>query len=100
MLSTELALGIDNSRSLNLCGLRSTVVGKMIISIGFISLARLTFRGVKIMSFLLYVKHTNQTVPSMFRKMVAKHPDRTMLVQAGDGKEWTYRQVKTFYSTG
>lgn len=58
-----------------------------------LTMSRLLFRGIKLLLTMAYVKYTDRNVIYMFRRMVKKHPDKTMFINAYNDEEWTYQEV-------
>ncbi len=58
---------------------------------------KLFSRGAGFMLKIALVKRRDENVAQIFRKVVARHPDKTMFIDAeSGGKTWTYRQVDTY----
>ncbi len=48
------------------------------------------------MKFLYKMKmagYKDENIPQAFRKLVAKHPNKPMFIDADDGTKWSYKQV-------
>lgn len=57
---------------------------------------RLLKRGIGILGYLAYYKHTDKNVIQVFRQVVKKYPKNIMLVNCGTGQEWSYTQVDEY----
>ena len=54
---------------------------------------RLLTRGLKLIFRMIYVKTFDITIIKAFRQVLGKYPNRIMLVNATNGKEWSYSQA-------
>ena len=54
---------------------------------------RLLTRGLKLIFRMIYVKTFDITIIKAFRQVLRKYPNRIMLVNATNGKEWSYSQA-------
>jgi len=64
----------------------------------FHSILRLLSRGLRVLRDCLLVKFKNQTVPDVFRQVVAKHPHKVMLINSSTGAQWVYQDVRFKFS--
>jgi hypothetical protein len=58
---------------------------------------RLLLRGLKLLFRMAYVKAMDLNMVKLFRKTVARYPNRVMYVNATNGTEWTYSKVLISY---
>ena len=50
-------------------------------------------RGIGFLVEMAYIKLFKRNVVFMFRRVVNRHPEKTMFINASTGKKWTYKEV-------